>query len=117
MSALLMHDPYLRRLPHIMPPGETLFITFRLYGTVPYDVLRQLQEEHQQRIQQQVEGIGLVEVVRKRLEGRYFISFDAYLDGCTNGANWLSNDQIAQLVWSIVFTLVITPSTTYTPSA
>lgn len=35
----------MRRLPHIQPPGATLFVTFRLAGTILADVLEQLLHE------------------------------------------------------------------------
>ncbi|WP_461094737.1 REP-associated tyrosine transposase [Spirosoma gilvum] len=81
-----------------MPPGETLFITFRLYGTVPFAVLLQLQQEHSKLIQEHISSQESLEIIKKRLEGRYFISFDKYLDRCSGHANWLQQDEIAQLV-------------------
>ena len=36
---------YRRHLPHFQPPGATLFITFRLAGSIPEEVLIQLREE------------------------------------------------------------------------
>ncbi len=36
---------YQRHLPHFQPPGATLFITFRLAGSLPPEVLRRLTEE------------------------------------------------------------------------
>ncbi|GAB3691325.1 transposase [Spirosoma flavus] len=93
-----MHEPYNRRLPHIMPPGETLFITFRLYGTMPHDILRSIQQEHSLRIQKLITEENSEESVKKRLEGRYFVSVDQYMDRSTHGGNWLRNDQIAQVV-------------------
>ncbi|GAB4044655.1 REP-associated tyrosine transposase [Spirosoma litoris] len=39
-----------------------------------------------------------MEAAKKRLEGRYFVSFDQYIDGCQSGADWLKNEEIAQLV-------------------
>ncbi|QMW00834.1 REP-associated tyrosine transposase [Spirosoma foliorum] len=81
-----------------MPPGETLFITYRLHGTVPFAILRQLQEEHDWLIQQNSREDESLEVAKKRLEGRYFVSFDQYIDTCRSGADWLKNEEIAELV-------------------
>ena len=93
-----MHEPYHRRLPHLMPPGATLFLTFRLQGTVPFEVLLQLQEDHTRLVQQHNTDNEPIEAIKKRLEGRYFVSFDQYIDRATSGENWLKNEQIADLV-------------------
>jgi putative transposase len=95
-----MHEPYQRRLPHRMPPGETLFITFRLHGTVPFDVLCRLKEDHEVLVQTKIQSGAPIEALRKQLESHYFASFDTYLDGCSSDANWLSDDPIARLVIS-----------------
>ncbi len=39
-----MKTHYQRKLPHIVPPGATIFFTFRLAGSVPVAVLEQLAE-------------------------------------------------------------------------
>ncbi|WP_157815924.1 transposase [Spirosoma pollinicola] len=103
LRILYMHEPYRRRLPHIMPPGETLFITFRLNGTVPYTVLRQMQEEHSRLVQQHIKENESIEAVKKRLEGRYFVLFDQYIDSCMGSINWLQNAEIAELVKGSLF--------------
>ena len=36
---------YERNLPHWLPPGEIIFITFRLAGSLPQEVLDRLQEK------------------------------------------------------------------------
>ena len=36
---------YRRNMPHIVPPGATLFITFRLAGSLPIAVIQQMQAE------------------------------------------------------------------------
>lgn len=98
-----MHEPYRRRLPHIMPPGETLFITFRLHGTVPFSVFRKMQAEHNLLIQQHISDHESVETVKQRLEGRYFVLFDQYIDKCGGSINWLKNTEIAELVKESLF--------------
>ncbi len=86
-----------------MPPGETLFITFRLHGTVPFSVLRQMQAEHNLLIQQHIKDNESVESVKKQLEGRYFVRFDQYIDTCEDNINWLLNAEIAELVKESLF--------------
>ena len=36
---------YRRNMPHIVPPGAMLFITFRLAGSLPIAVIQQMQAE------------------------------------------------------------------------
>jgi hypothetical protein len=45
MSTLEYKLFYRRHLPHIQPPGATLFVTFRLAGSIPAEVLQQLRAE------------------------------------------------------------------------
>jgi len=45
MSNLAPELVYRRNLPHIQPPGGTFFVTFRLAGSIPADVLAALHEE------------------------------------------------------------------------
>ncbi len=45
MSRLDYQFYYERNLPHLQPPGATLFITFRLTGSIPVNVQRQLHAE------------------------------------------------------------------------
>ena len=36
---------YERNLPHRLPPGTTLFITYRLAGSLPSEVVQRMAEE------------------------------------------------------------------------
>ncbi|MCP5098235.1 MAG: hypothetical protein GY943_22020 [Chloroflexi bacterium] len=40
---------YERNLPHIQPPGAVLFVTFRLAGSIPKEILAQLKDEAEER--------------------------------------------------------------------
>jgi putative transposase len=48
MSNLAPEWIYRRNLPHIRPPGATFFVTFRLAGSIPADVLTMLHAEAKQ---------------------------------------------------------------------
>lgn len=39
---------YERTLPHYQPPGATLFLTYRLFGSLPATVIQRLRGESQQ---------------------------------------------------------------------
>lgn len=91
---------YRRHLPHIQPPGVTLFVTFRLAGSIPRQVQRELMAEAERvearlaRItdpQQQAEQAYLE---YRRLFGRW----DEALDTSRDGPDWLGRPEVAALV-------------------
>jgi REP element-mobilizing transposase RayT len=71
---------YRRNLPHWHPPGAALFVTWRLYGSLPKHVLLMLEE-------------------KKHLkEGRRFVLADQELDKASIGPLWLKEPRIAKSV-------------------
>ena len=95
-----MHEPYRRRLPHIMPPGETLFITFRLYNTLSHSILLEMQLEHADFLaRQKKETPDLSEKeVHQKWESRYFLVIDTFIDKATEEDSYLSDFHIATIV-------------------
>ncbi len=91
---------YQRHLPHFQPPGATQFITFRLAGSLPPEVLRRLTEET--RIKQR--EIDLLPDPHTRKEAaslaqkRLFAHWDAALDTACQNPCWLSNHAVADMV-------------------
>ncbi len=83
---------YERSLPHWLPPGSTLFLTFRLAGTLPAEVLARYQTEW---IQQDL-TVSREETSYAR-QRRYFGRFDALLAG-ELGPTWLEQEAVANLV-------------------
>lgn len=68
-----------RILPHIYPPGATLFLTWRLFGSLPLCVRPEPELANQS-------------------AGRAFLRRDRELDSASAGPLWLKNPRIAQLV-------------------
>jgi REP-associated tyrosine transposase len=68
---------YQRRLPHFQPDHVLVFLTWRLWGSLPYPVMVQRQESN---------------------SGRAFALQDRALDRCTNGPLWLGQPRIAALI-------------------
>lgn len=62
---------YRRNLPHFQPEGASLFITFRLHGTLPMAAVR---------------------------DGHTFAAADRELDRTPNGPSWLKYPRIAECV-------------------
>ncbi|GAA4363558.1 transposase [Hymenobacter saemangeumensis] len=91
MSNLIYYE---RNLPHRLPPGDVVFLTFRLAGSLPRTVVEQLQAE--------------TELARQRFElepdqlyaaqKRYFGRFDEQLNKGGYGPTYLRQTNIAALV-------------------
>lgn len=91
---------YRRHLPHYQPPGATVFITFRLAGSLPVEIIKRLMDEAA-RIDCNLEKITdhAARTQRAYLEHkRMFSKWDAALDAVTAGPHWLRDSQIAEIV-------------------
>lgn len=100
MSTLEYQLFYRRHLPHVQPPGATLFITFRLAGSIPTEVLQRLLTEAERgeevlaRITDPQERIRRAYLEQRRL----FSKWDTALDTAQSGPFWLRDPRIADLV-------------------
>jgi putative DNA methylase len=77
------------------------FVTFRLAGTLPRDVLHRLQARKEQLLDQQPAGLT-VRAHRLRVHKLIFAAYDDYLDHHCDIA-WLSDPRIAALVRSSLY--------------
>ncbi|QMW01145.1 REP-associated tyrosine transposase [Spirosoma foliorum] len=96
-----MQTHYQRTLPHILPPGECVFITYRLAGSIPAAVLLRLQEEKQIALRQiGASSMDSTATAKARLDEskRYFAAFDNYLDTAHEGPHWLKVPSIADII-------------------
>jgi REP element-mobilizing transposase RayT len=84
---------YQRNLPHIMPAGATLFITFRLAGSLPAQVIEQLKREYAQPELAQKDAAQ--SYARRR---RYFGALGQLLDTDLDGPTWLHQPAVAAIV-------------------
>src|SRR5437870_1417824 len=100
---------YRRKLPHIHPPGATLFVTFRLSGSVPKTVLQVWKSEKQwlehelKRVGREARETNTIEILNheKRLiafHRRWFMKFEEILHRADQGPTWLKEERIAKLV-------------------
>jgi len=91
---------YQRHLPHYQPPGATLFITFRLAGSLPVEVIQRLEAElHvRQRQIQQMGDASLRQLEIHKARKQLFGQWDVELDAARNGPVWLSEPAIANLM-------------------
>lgn len=96
-----MKTHYKRYLPHILPPDERLFITFRLANSLPKDIIMKLKAEKNV-ADELIRKTILDETVRKpelyKIQKRYFVKFDDYLHQCFNGVQWLLINSVAEVL-------------------
>ena len=104
MSTLEYKKSYRRHLPHIQPADATFFITIRLTGSLPKNVLEELHQE-QIRIEQSIKYIkNPSEQNRQRYRNQrlWFAKYDSYLNNTQFGPAWLCEPKIAQLVYDSI---------------
>ncbi len=91
---------YRRNLPHYQPEQATLFVTFRLAGSIPQTALKQLAENYElamaalKRQPQSLERDEQISLAQRRA----FAKWDAALDACVGSPRWLDDPRIAQMV-------------------
>lgn len=91
---------YRRNLPHIQPVGATFFVTFRLAGSLPLNLLQQWEQEKRfyraifARIKDQKER----KRTQRKWESQWFLRFETALDKADFGPTWLKDERIAKLV-------------------
>lgn len=90
---------YRRNLPHYQPAGATYFVTFRLAGSFPQEVVARLKEEraNAERMLPDTGG-NKHEDKLNELRKRYFARFDKLLDAAMQGPRWLQNAEVAEVV-------------------
>lgn len=85
-----------RNLPHWYMPGATHFVTFRLAGTLPQQVLDDLQARKERLLRVKAPGQSAAshrELVHKQL----FAAYDEYLDHHRD-IHWLDDPRVAAIV-------------------
>jgi REP-associated tyrosine transposase len=85
-----------RNLPHWYVPGAVHFVTFRLAGTLPRDVIDRLQQ-HRQRLLNDRQRTLAASEHRERVHKQLFAAYDAYLDEHLE-IDWLRDPRIGSLV-------------------
>lgn len=98
MSRLKYRPAYRRNLPHIQPPGTSFFITFRLAGSLPVEVVKQWNLQRQWLRHLAATNRKHFDQVKHQFDRRWFAKFEALLDQATVGPTWLKHDRIASIV-------------------
>lgn len=94
---------YERRLPHWFPRGKALFVTWRLWGSLPRHVLARLKSEPKVKVWNNATPRGQ-ECPRHRglSAGEHFLNLDRALDRARSGPRWLTNDRVATSVVKVL---------------
>ena len=98
MGKLDYQPSYRRNLPHIQPPGATLFVTARLAGSLPQVVVDQWNEERKWLTHLGETNPAHYARVKSDFERVWFAKFESILDGAENGPLWLSDQRVAERV-------------------
>ncbi len=94
---------YRRRLPHWQPPGATIFITWRLYGSLPRIAVEALLAEGKRLGQLPIGENAVNSVSWQGHEHPQFQILERYLDRAEHGPLWLKDERLASLVTSGLF--------------
>jgi putative DNA methylase len=86
-----------RHLPHWYVPGAAHFITYRLAGTIPTEVLERLRIQHDTFLNQRpADGVSRAQH-RALAHKRFFGAYDRYLDTDCK-IDWLSQPPVAAMI-------------------
>ena len=98
MNRFKYRPSYRRNLPHIQPPGASFFITFRLAGSLPVEVVKQWNLERQWLHHLAETNPNHFDQVKHEFERRWFAKFESLLDQASLGPTWLKDTRIAAMV-------------------
>src|SRR4030081_1241539 len=87
-----------RNLPHIQPLNTTLFLTFRLAGSLPMEVLARMADERRV-LEDALKNDSAESQSRfRKLARRHFAMLESWLDKAAIGPTWLANPRVANIV-------------------
>lgn len=104
MTVLEQRPAYRRHLPHWIPTGKAIFLTWNLKGSLPKQAREALQSERR-RLENEPSKKGEPQTARHLRHQRILFGLtDRYLDGAAEGPMHLSDGRAAKIVVdSIVF--------------
>jgi putative transposase len=91
---------YTQRLHHIQPVGATFFVTFRLFGSIPYSDLKKIKEKYYVKIAVAKRNESKYErnLAIFNLRKQYLIEYDKLLDNIKSGPMFLANSQVLDII-------------------
>ncbi|MBO0721444.1 MAG: hypothetical protein J2P41_11520 [Blastocatellia bacterium] len=107
MNTLAYRQFYHRHLPHIVPPGSTFFVTFRLIDSIPkaevrsYKARLECLEDEMKRLARQNDESPEAAAHLERLQSfkrDWFVKFEDILHKARIGPVWLKDGRVAKIV-------------------
>jgi REP element-mobilizing transposase RayT len=94
-----MKEFYRRHLPHWQRQDAVFFVTFRLKGSLPYEIIQSLREERE-RAKVASHTVSVADRASQNALGdqQYFDQWEEYLDKAEFGPRWLSQPEVAVIV-------------------
>jgi REP element-mobilizing transposase RayT len=87
-------------MPHWQPPEDTFFITYRLFGSIPLDVIDQLKRNYTiQKNHPDNQTIPRKGIIREE----YFDTFENAIEKNLNEPHWLKDDAVAAIIMNSLF--------------
>ncbi len=112
-----MKSFYQRNLPHLVPPGGVLFITFRLKGSIPEEIIEKLLQDYEEEVKKlgplprsasyrpwsphrkcQPPKYSRVREAYAEAYKRYFAKMDEFLDATPLGPHFLKDPAVSDIV-------------------
>lgn len=88
---------YRRYLPHWQEPGAEYFVTFRLAGSLPKDVIQQLKDSRDILKKDFDENVDY-RLRNRRSDALFFKKYESLLERQSTGPHWLKKKSIAAIV-------------------
>ena len=88
---------YRRNLPHWQEPGAEYFVTFRLAGSLPKNVIKKLKESRNN-FKKNFSHNTDYQSKNRPFEALIFKKYESLLDGQGTGPLWLNNNNVAEIV-------------------
>ena len=89
---------YERRLPHWQPDGKSIFVTWRLWGSLPAEAWAKSRAEARRRADHRARAGGRECPPRGAATGEYYLALDEELEKRRDGPQWLSHGPVAAAV-------------------
>ena len=90
---------YERRLPHEIPEGFPIFLTWNLKGAMPREIIEKLHRKTRERLEKQAARFGESAGERKLREDKLIFAMgDRFLDNAQDGPLYLKDPRAAKIV-------------------
>jgi putative DNA methylase len=86
-----------RELPHWYVPGAAHFVTYRIAGTIPFEILVELQNQVKSKLKKGPPKGILAAEYQRRIHKQVFAAYDRFLD-VTCRIDWLAKPEVASVI-------------------